>query len=125
MKHLTTLENDIINYIIDRIDEYEGTEVSELHHELFNTDYWCIGYYEAEQEINKHCSVFEALDIIQTYENDNFGQTTTDISSSERVANMLVYILGEQILSGLQSVSKNWNDIIDDEIINAIKAELN
>ena len=97
MKHLSQLENDIINYIIETIDEYEGTEVSDLHHNLFNTDYWTIGYYEAEQEIKKHCSAWKAIEIVKDYEDDNFGIVSTDLSSSERVCNMLCYILGEEI----------------------------
>ena len=32
------------------------------------------------------------------YEQNNFGEVTTDLSCSESVANMLAYILGEEIL---------------------------
>jgi len=125
MKHLSQLENDIINYIIDTIDEYEGTEVSELHHELFNTDYWCIGYYEAEQEIKKHCSVFNAIEIVKDYEEDNFGIVSTDLSSSERVCNMLVYILGQEILGDCSAVNEYCDDKLTIDIINKIKEQLN
>ena len=35
---------------------------------------------------------------IKEYEQNNFGEVTTDLSCSESVANMLAYILGEEIL---------------------------
>jgi len=68
-----------------------------LHHYLLNEDYFIIGYYKAEQWLKKD-SIFNAIERIKNYENDNFGQVSTDLSSSENVANMLAYILGEEIL---------------------------
>ena len=62
-----------------------------------NEDYFIIGYYEAEKWLKKD-SIFNAIDKIKEYEQFNFGQVTTDLSSSESVANMLAYILGEEIL---------------------------
>jgi hypothetical protein len=62
-----------------------------------NEDYFIIGYYKAEQWLKKD-SIFNAIEKIKDYEQSNFGQVTTDLSSSESVANMLAYILGEEIL---------------------------
>ena len=53
----------------------------------------------AEQWLKKdNSSIFEAIETIKDYEQSNFGEVSTDLSSSENVANMLAYILGEQIL---------------------------
>jgi len=36
---------------------------------------------------------------VQQYEQDNFGEVTTDLSSSEAVVNMYAYIVGEAVVS--------------------------
>ena len=93
------LKQDVKNYIIDQLNDDVGLDqhISDLHHNLLNEDYFIIGYYKAEQWLKKD-SIFNAIEIIKNYENDNFGQVSTDLSSSESVANMLAYILGEEIL---------------------------
>ena len=93
------LKQDVKNYIIDQLNDDVGLNhhICDLHHYLLNQDYFIIGYYKAEQWLKKD-SIFNAIETIKNYENDNFGQVLTDLSSSENVANMLAYILGEQIL---------------------------
>ena len=96
---MNELKEDVKNYIIDQLNDDVGLNqhISDLHHYLLNEDYFIIGYYKAEQWLKKD-SIFNAIETIKDYENDNFGQVSTDLSSSENVANMLAYILGEEIL---------------------------
>ena len=68
----------------------------DLHHNVFNTDYYIIGRHQAKQWLGDE--VFECINIIKDYEQDNFGEIYTDLSDVERVVNMYVYIVGEQIL---------------------------
>lgn len=96
----------------------------DLHHELFNTDYYIIGYYEAEQWLINNTGVFNGISIVQEYENSNFGSVNTDLSSSEKIANMLAYIGGEEILSESKTLSDNWDSYLTDENISDIIAEL-
>ena len=94
-------KEDVKNYIIDQLSSDVGLDqhICDLHHFLLNEDYFIIGYYQAEQWLKKdNGSVFEAIETIKDYEQSNFGQVSTDLSSSENVANMLAYILGEEIL---------------------------
>jgi len=93
------LKKDVKEYIIQQLNDDVGLNqhICDLHHYLLNEDYFIIGYYKAEQWLKKD-SIFNAIEIIKNYENDNFGQVSTDLSSSENVANMLAYILGEEIL---------------------------
>ena len=93
------LKQDVRNYIIQQLNDDVGLDqnINDLHHYLLNENYFIIGYYKAEQWLKKD-SIFNAIEIIKNYENDNFGQVSTDLSSSESVANMLAYILGEEIL---------------------------
>ena len=93
------LKEDVKNYIIDQLKDNVGLDqyIGDLHHYLLNEDYFIIGYYKAEQWLKKD-SIFNAIETIKEYEQENFGQVKTDLSSSESVANMLAYILGEEIL---------------------------
>ena len=93
------LKEDVKDYIIDQLSSDVGLDhhILRIHHYLLNEDYFIIGYYEAEKWLKKD-SIFNAIDKIKEYEQFNFGQVTTDLSSSESVANMLAYILGEEIL---------------------------
>ena len=94
-------KEDVKEYIIVQLESDVGLDqhISDLHHYLLNEDYFIIGSYRAEQWLKKDdISSFEAIETIREYEQSNFGQVTTDLSSSENVANMLAYILGEEIL---------------------------
>ena len=99
-------ETEIKQYAIDTIRErleydenYLDQDIYDIHHDLFNSDYYIIGYYNAEQWLGNN--VFECIGIIKEYEQDNFGEVTTDFSNSENVVNMYVYIIGEEILEGV------------------------
>ena len=93
------LKQDVRDYIIDQLSSDVGLDqnINDLHHYLLNQDYFIIGYYKSEQWLKKD-SIFNAIETIKEYEQSNFGEVTTDLSSSESVANMLAYILGEEIL---------------------------
>jgi len=93
------LKQDVKDYIIQQLNDDVGLDqhISDLHHYLLNEDYFIIGYYKAEKWLKKD-SIFNAIETIKDYEQSNFGKVSTDLSSSESVANMLAYILGEEIL---------------------------
>ena len=96
---MNQLKEDVKEYIIQQLNDDVGLEqhISDLHHYLLNEDYFIIGSWRAEQWLKKD-SVFNAIETIKEYEESNFGKVSTDLSSSENVANMLAYILGEEIL---------------------------
>lgn len=76
-------------------------DLSELHHKCFNEDYFIIGCYQASEFIKKHFyDAFEAIEIVREYEQDNFGEFTTDVNP-ESICNMLAYIIGEEIIYSL------------------------
>ena len=95
---------EIKEYAIETIKErvadnndYIMQDECEIHHDIFNTDYYIIGTWEATQWLGD--KVFEVIDFIKTYENYNFGKVLTDFSSAEAVVNMYVYIIGEEIIN--------------------------
>ena len=86
-------------YITDRLGEGvgESQHASDLHHYLLNEDYFIIGRYKASQFLDGE--TFNAIEKVKTYEQDNFGEVTTDLSSPERLVNMYAYIVGEQVVN--------------------------
>jgi|TARA_R110002020_G_scaffold76635_4_gene194116 hypothetical protein len=99
--------NELRSYIIDSISDVSADKAQQLTHDwgdlrqglhqwLFNEDYYIIGYYNATKWLGS--DAFEAIGMIQEYEQDNFGQVTTDLSCPERVANMSAYIIGEALI---------------------------
>jgi hypothetical protein len=103
---IETLENGYSGYYCD------------LHNEVFNTDYYIIGTYQAKEVLEEY-GVFKAIDKVQTYENENFGEIYTDLSNPEKLVNMLYYIIGEEVLSemmdGIEAWDDNWNNQATDE----------
>ena len=67
-------------------------------------DYFIIGTYEAEQWLGDRA--FQVINIIKDYEQDNFGEVTTDLSSPERVVNMYAYIIGEDIVEDFKNANQ-------------------
>jgi len=88
--HFDDFVNDKNNesFIKDNLDD--------LHHEIFNTDYYIIGRYKAKKWLGDE--VFNIIEIIKEYEQFNFGEIHTDFSEPEKIVNMYVYIVGEEIV---------------------------
>ncbi len=85
-----------IKYHLEYDKNYLDNDISEIHYDLFNTDYYIIGTYQAKKWLGD--KVFDVISIIQDYEQYNFGELHTDITDAEKVVNMYVYIVGEHIL---------------------------
>tara|TARA_R100000664_G_C2710057_1_gene107204 strand:- start:430 stop:777 length:348 start_codon:yes stop_codon:yes gene_type:complete len=93
---------EITEYAMERIEDaynYDPSsieDIHDLHHELFNSDYYIIGRYQAKQWLGE--DTFDCIATVRDYEHDNFGELLTDISEPEHVVNMYTYIIGEEIL---------------------------
>lgn len=113
--------------IIECLKDGYGGYYAELHNEVFNTDYYIIGTHKAKEALTEY-GVFEAIEKVQTYEQENFGEIYTDLSDPEKLINMLYHIIGEEVLfemmDGIAEWNDNWNNIADDETNAAILAEL-
>lgn len=122
MKH----EQSIIDHALDGIENITENSVygCDLHHHLFNQDYFIIGYYHAENWINEMGGAFKVIREIQLYENLNFGEVYTDLSCSEKVANMYAYILGEELLGELKSLHNKWDVKLSADDLQEITEEI-
>ena len=94
------LKQDVKNYLIQQLEDNVGldNDINDLHHYLINEDYFIIGYYQARKWLEKE-SVFEAIEKVRDYEESNFGEVSTDFSNEEQTANMLAYVLADEILN--------------------------
>ena len=114
----------IIECLKDGFDGY----YCDLHDQVFNTDYYIIGTHRAKEALTEY-GVFEAIEKVQTYEKDNFGELYTDLSNPEDVVNTLYYIIGEEVLYEMMNESKtleeNWDNLADEETNTKILRELN
>ena len=113
--------------IIEALEDGYSGYYCDLHNEVFNTDYYIIGTYQAKEALKEY-DVFEALEKVQTYERDNFGEIYTDLSDPEKLVNMLYYIIGEEVLyemmDSIEAWHNNWNNKADDETNAAILKEV-
>mgnify|MGYP003135965762 CR=1 FL=1 len=94
------LKQDVKDYLIQQLEDNVGldNDINDLHHYLINQDYFIIGYYQARKWLEKE-SVFEAIEKVRDYEESNFGEVSTDFSNEEQTANMLAYVLADEILN--------------------------
>jgi len=122
-----TMKEEARERIIECLkDGYTGY-YCDLHNEVFNTDYYIIGTYQAKEALEEY-DVFEAIERVQTYEKENFGELYTDLSDPEKVINMLFYIIGEEVLWEMlehsETLNENWNQEADEETNAKILEEL-
>lgn len=118
---------DIIEALANDFDGY----YSELHHCVFNSDYYIIGTYKAKEALKEY-DVFEAIDLVQEYEKNAFGEIYTDLSNPEKLINMVYYVIGEEVIDemyDIEAFNDNWNERGDEEtnkiIIKAMKEKYN
>jgi len=95
------------DYINDMTKEEIKENIDDLHHDIFNTDYYIIGRYEAKKWLGDQ--VFDIIETIREYEEFNFGEVNTDFSEPEKVVNMYVYIIGEEIVA-------DYRNQLEDEV---------
>ena len=104
--------------IVEALENGYSGYYCDLHNEVFNTNYYIIGTYQAKEALEEY-GIFDAIEKVQTYEKDNFGEVYTDLSNPEKLINMLYYIIGEEVLfemmDGITAWDDNWNNQADEE----------
>ena len=93
--------------------EYSGY-YCDLHCELFNMETKYDYRSEAEDDLNA-IGVFNAIGVIVKYEKEEFGEVNTDFTNPCNVANMLYYIVGDEILCDLFDGCELWDEVWNDE----------
>ena len=111
-------QREIKEYCIERLkeiadycgaDDFKDYDVSELHNDIFNTDYYIVGRYQAKQWLG--ADAFDCIGDIQEYENLHFGECHTALSDPEQVVPMWVYLQGYEIIEEChEDVCNNYLD---------------
>ena len=102
MQELQKQKKAILEYAIDQLDSEVGLDayIEELHHHMFNMDYFIIGTYKASQFIGSDLG--KILEVCIDFEKDmgifdeSFYMT---ILEPEKVVNKLAYVIGYEILN--------------------------
>ena len=94
--NVESLREEARAHMLEMLEDYEGY-TCDLHNEAFNSDYY---EYYTPKAIKKleELGVFEAIQTVKEYEQDNFGVVNTDFSDPCKILNMLWYIIGEEEL---------------------------
>ena len=120
------MKAEAVTNIIETLENYSGY-YCDLHNEVFNTDYYIIGTYQAKEALKQY-DVFEAIEAVQDYEKSNFGEVYTDLSDPEKLVNMLYYIIGDEVIGEMNEIelfNEKWNDEADEETNKMIIEALN
>jgi hypothetical protein len=102
-----SVREELLDYAKEQILEL-GLDLNDddLHHKLFNEDYYIIGYYNASEWLKKHnIGEFESIDMLEDLHSWHFGENTEVYKDPERVVNMLVYFYGFEIVEELKELS--------------------
>ena len=99
-----SIREELTSYILERQEEAKKYDSVLTHFNLFNEDYYMIGYWNASEWLKKHdLDVFEAIDEVKEYQNDIMGEFNPDsIENAEILVNNLVYQYGEEICNEME-----------------------
>lgn len=119
-------KNEVLDVIIDNLMDYEGSDFETYEDETFNQ---ASNIYtrEAALDLDKFVKddatdyedttldsgAFAAIQLVQAYEQDNFGEINTDLTDPCKVADMIDYIRGTRVFEELLSEA---DFELDDEI---------
>ena len=118
-------DNEIKETLLDNLDGYEGIDsytFDDVFNDLFNSDYYIVGYQEAADALKEY-GVFKALEEVQRFDVENFGEWNTDYTDPEKIANMLEYIHASEYMQDMldraglyledETTTKNVNKLIE------------
>tara|TARA_R110000822_G_scaffold277827_3_gene399869 strand:- start:284 stop:613 length:330 start_codon:yes stop_codon:yes gene_type:complete len=98
------IEEHFSDFLAEQPAEWIDSNIDDMHHHAFNTDYYIIGTWKAEQWLGSRA--FEIIGIISDYEKSAFGEVSTDLSNPESIVNMYAYIVGEVVVA-------NWRESLE------------
>ena len=117
-------DDEIKETLLNNLDSYKGIEdytFDDVFNDLFNSDYYIIGYKEAADALKEY-GIFKALEEVQRWDVANFGHWDTDYTDPEKVANMLEYIHASEYMQDMlgraclemynETTTKNVNKLI-------------
>lgn len=130
-KHNEMKEEAIAKIIEALEDGYDGY-YCDLFDEVFNKGWYIIGTHKAKEALREY-DVFEAIELVQKFEDEQWGEVTTELFNPERLINMVWYIVGYEVvyedMYDISVLMANWDNMADDEtnekIVEAMKELFN
>lgn len=116
-------EQAIAAALLNFVDE--GETLEDISYNAFNLDCWILGTYQAAQALAEFDEedqqytdtmlngVFGAIEYVQTFEDNEIGERVTDCSDPEKLADVVAYINGNELINNLMD---EFNLDIDDEL---------
>ena len=99
---IKSIQEELNQYAEEARNDFDFESFPDIHHRLFNEDYYIIGYHKASEWLKKHnVDTFEGIAFVQDYEKFNFGQARI-YDNAETLVNMIVYIIGEDVVTLIQ-----------------------
>ena len=99
------IKNELLDYVENNdLILADALQDDDLHFNVYNSDYFIIGYYNAEQWLIKDDRnyTFEVLGYVQEQSEEMFG-TIEKITDAERLVNLYAYWLGYEVIAELQA----------------------
>ena len=109
--------------LVDNIASLDLPYAGDLHHALYNEPHHYI-YYADAKEVTAELNIWECVGVVQTYEKDQFGEVYTPLSDACRVANMVVYIMGYELLDKIYGETKYFNDMWNERLTDEDLADM-
>lgn len=121
---LNEIKQEVIKNILIDIDNYKGSDLESLFFDLFNSDYYIIGTYQAKEWLTEK-DVFNCIEIVTEWEKDVFGEIQSDLYNPEKLASLVVYSVADNLMNDLcYELIIERDAELNNTIIERIKAEL-
>ena len=101
--------------LVDGITRLDRPYADDLHGYLYNETQHYI-YYANAKEAVAEIDVWECIGVVQKYEKDQFGEVYTPLSDACRVANMVVYIMGYELMQAIYGDTEYFGDKYDEQL---------
>ena len=101
--------------LVDNITNLDRPYAFDLHTSLYSEPQHYI-YYAHAKEATAELDVFECIGAVQKYEQTQFGEVYTPLSDACRVANMVVSIMGYELLQSIYGDTEYFGDKWNDQL---------
>ena len=109
--------------LVDNIAQLNRPYAFDQHNELYGAQQHYI-YYAHAKEAAAELDIFECIGAVQKYEQDQFGEVYTRLSDAYHVVNMVVSIMGYELLDAIYGDTRyfgdKWNDQLSDDDLAAM-----
>lgn len=95
--------------LVDNITELDRPYAFDLHNELYGAQQYYILYAHAK-EAAAEIDTWECVGVVQKYEQDQFGEVYTRLSDAVGVVNMVVSIMGYELLDAIYGDTRYFGD---------------